>query len=168
MEWIVVDKDSIPLNNEKYNIVYKPLLIEMDKYTIGLSTRDNSRQGYFAMILPSRKPETFFEFDLNELFSIKDFPSISAISYEDPLGQMFILVYYTEYHGTEDQASVQAQVVKIYKTDGVAWNSEVVLSKKPFGVNFKKETGEVNIFYDMVEGVSKSLTLDKSGKPLQE
>ena len=168
LEWIVVDKDSIPLNKENHNAVYKPILIEMDKYTIGLSTRDNKRQGYFAMILPNRKPETFYEFDLNELFSIKDFPSISAISYEDPLGQMFILVYYTEYHGTEDQYSVLAQVIKIYKTDGVAWNSEITLSKKPFGVNFKKETGEVNIFYDMVEGVSKSLTLDKSGTPLQE
>jgi hypothetical protein len=168
LDWIIVGQDSIPLNSEKFSTAYRPLLIEADKYTFGLSTRSGKRNGYFAIILPTRKSDVFFEFDLQEHFSINDIHSTSAIAYEDPAGQMFILVYYTTYHGADEVAAIQAQVIKIYKSDGVAWNTEVVLSKKPFGVNYKMETGEVSLFYDMVEGVSKSLILDKNGNPKTE
>jgi hypothetical protein len=162
LNWIVIGQDSLPLSDKLSSSVYKPLIFESEKYTIGLSTRNNIRKGYFAVILPTRKPEIYYEFDLHELFSVNDTQTTHALTYEDPAGQLFVLVLYTENHET-DQEPIKSQIIKIFKTDGVAWNAEYNLVKKPFGVNYIKETGEVNIFYDMVEGQTKSFVLDKNG-----
>ncbi|HMP99382.1 MAG TPA: hypothetical protein PKC24_06340 [Cyclobacteriaceae bacterium] len=161
LKWIIVNNDSVPLNEGLNSRYHQPLIIEAEQYTLGFVSRDK-KSGYFATIPASRLPEVYLEIDLNELFTVNDTSLSSAIAYADQGGQVYFLVFFTLMPDSESK--VIAHAVKIYKVDGVVWNTSLQLNKKPFGINYKSDSGDLSIYYDMHEGQTVAYVLDKSGK----
>jgi hypothetical protein len=99
------------------------------------------------VIFPVDKPN----FKLTDLDSIKGFVS------SDAGGHLYFVLLYNEKKTADDK--VAATVAKIYRSDGLAWSTNYLLSFVPTEISFKPETSEL-----MLKGDSQQSTLDKNGK----
>lgn len=160
LKWIVVNKDSIPLDESIAITGIKPFIIEAERYTAGVNYTKGST-AYFSIINAQRKPEAFTETKLSAKFNIENSSSTGAIGFADPAGQLFFIAFFVE---SPKDAKVTVNVMKIYRTDGLSWSIETELPNKPFGINYKTDTGELVLHYGFSAESPSVLVLDKNGK----
>jgi hypothetical protein len=158
LNWLVDEKDSIPLKTDVTRMKFKPLFTADEKYTIGLNFKDSVKaEGYFFNITPSRKPGLKVKFPVDHVsFTTAKVPVTKALSYSDPSGQVYYILVYGEQAVKE---KYPATLAKIYTSDGLAWSNNYPLAFVPTEISFKAETGELTVKND-----SQQIVVDKNGK----
>lgn len=161
LRWLVQAPDSVPLYNVERNS-YKPLLVEDEKFTVGLHYKDSvTATGYFFSITPTRVPDVKIKFEVDKPnFKLAQVPMAKALVYADPSGQVFYVLVYSG-KATKDN-KYGASLAKIYRSDGLAWNMNYSLTFVPSSISFKQETGELTIQNESVFTI-----VDKNGKVLK-
>lgn len=159
LRWLVNAPDSIPLVNGVSTSKFKPLAIVDDKYTAGLAYTDSlTMNGYFFNITHSHIPKIKAVFPVDKAnFKLSRLPYTKAITFSDGGEQIFFVLIYSE-KNTKDN-KYPATLAKVYKSDGLAWNSNYSLAFVPKEVMFKPDTGEFTI-----RGESQQSVIDKNGK----
>ena len=163
LKWIVTETDSIPLFTDvKFTSHYWPLILEEEKYTAGLYFADTTAVGYFRTITPSRKEELAINFPLdNSIYNLRTLPVVKALSSADDNGQVYYLLFYSiqklvdKFPGT---------LVKIYRTDGLAWSSSLSFEMVPAEIGFQADNGEVGVKTSNPAGESLMVFIDRNGK----
>jgi hypothetical protein len=140
----------------------KPLLVEPEKYTVGLLYRDSlNADGYFYIITPSRKPSLKLTFPLEKAaFRESRLKAAKTLVYADPSGQVFYVLVFSE-HG--EKGKYPATVAKIYRSDGLAWSNHYELMFIPSAIEFKPENSEVLL----KDAAGQVMAIDKNGKLLR-
>ncbi len=89
--------DSIPLYLESnLDLKYKPVVIEDEKFTFGLSYKDSLATGYFYTISPSRLVDLRANFEVDKQnFKKGNFPLYKGLSVTDSKGNAFVLIIYS-------------------------------------------------------------------------
>jgi hypothetical protein len=159
LQWIVIEKDSIPLFQGARHTRFKPLLISNDQFTAGLAFKDSlTAEGYFYSITPTRVPDISVNFPVEKSsFRESRLPYSKSIVYSDPAGQIFFVLIYSEKAGKENKFA--ATLAKVYRSDGLAWNFNYSLNFVPKEISFKQDTGEIVMKNDAQQSV-----VDKNGK----
>ena len=122
LNWLIAGTDSIPLTTEiKRELPFKPLVIEKEKFTIGLVYQDSLATGYFYTITPSRVPDIKANFPIDKVnFSKKFLPLIKGLAATDGNGHIyFSLILSTQ----KKDDKFPATISKIYRSDGLAWSN---------------------------------------------
>lgn len=158
LNWIHLESDSIPVTLEKKSSKFTPLVIEEEKYTMGLFHADTtSINGYFYSITPSRAPDIKVRFPLTkENFKIKTASSIHGVTYNSNDQIYYVLIY----SDIKVKEKTPATIAKIYRSDGLAWSNVYQLSFIPDKLEYKQDTGELLV--NSAEG--QSSLIDKNGK----
>ncbi len=158
LRWVVVNNDSIPLFVDVKKSTAQPLIIEEEKYTVGLKYQDSLNvAGYFYTITPSRIPDIKISFAVDKpSFKASRFPTTKALALGEGSGQLYFVLVYSE---TAVKDKYACSLAKIYKSDGLAWNVNHQLGFLPTALQFKSETGEL-----IVVGSDKQSVIDKNGK----
>jgi hypothetical protein len=159
LRWIIVGSDSIPALLDTTSSAYKPLVMVVEKYTAGVYYKDSMDiSGYFATILPTRRPDIYITFPVEKnYFQNSDPPTLRGMVFSDPGGQLYFVVLYNEKKTDNDK--FPATVAKIYRSDGLAWSANYLLEFLPIELLFKPETGELTL-----KGDSQQSVVDKNGK----
>ncbi|HEX6227300.1 MAG TPA: hypothetical protein VFZ52_22945 [Chryseolinea sp.] len=159
LRWIVSGPDSIPATTEAKSSMFRPVILEEEKYTAGLYYKDSvDVSGYFATIVPSRKSDVKILFPIEKShFELTDSSSVKGSIFSDAGGQLYFVMLYNEAKTKNDK--IAATVAKIYRSDGLAWSSNYLLEFKPIEILFKPETGELTL-----RGESDQSVVDKNGK----
>jgi hypothetical protein len=162
MRWMVVNNDSIPLNVGLANASFQPLMVESEKFTTGLNFRDSVHTiAYFYTITPSRVPDVKITFPVDGThFKKADVPNTKSLAYSDPAGQVFYVLLYNVQLTPEKKC--KATLAKIYRSDGLAWSSNIDLAFIPKELSYATSSGEFVIRADGSESV-----VDKNGKVLR-
>lgn len=166
LEWLIVDKDSIPLvATAAQRFSYKPLAVTEEKFTAGLKYgADSVATGYFFTITPSRVPDVKVSFPVDPLAFIKrNLPVSKALVKSDDKGQLFYALVYSE---TKVEEKFPVTVAKIYRTDGLAWSNNFKLDYLPSEILLNADTGDLSIKIVSSTGESKIIIVDKTGKLL--
>jgi hypothetical protein len=157
LNYIVDGADSIPLSPAIAS-TFKPLLVTPEEFTLGLSIRDTTNlQGYFYTITASRKPQVKALFPLDKkIFRSTSVTAAKALAHADAAGAIYYVLVYSE-HPTGDK--FPATLAKIYRSDGLAWRIDQLLTFTPSEMILTETTGELLIRND-----SNELVVDKNGK----
>jgi hypothetical protein len=164
LRWMVNAKDSIPLfNDSNRDLKYKPLVIETEKYTFGLTYKDTvSVTGYFYSITPSRIPDIKVNYPVDQnAFKKRFFPLVKGLATADPEGHSFIALTYST---QKEREKFSATLSKIYRADGLAWSNNYQFEMMPSELSLNPDTGEISIKVVAADGSAKMLTIDKNGK----
>jgi hypothetical protein len=159
LNWILLDKDSVPVEISNPTNKYKPLLVLPEKYTVGLAYKDTANaDAYFYTITPTRKPDIRVTFPIDKPnFRLSRLPESKAITYADPTDQLFfVLVYNT--HPTKD-GKYPVTLSKIYRSDGLAWSQNFLLTFIPTELVFMSDNGST-----IIKGETQQWIVDKAGK----
>ena len=158
LSWIIDQQDSISLVAHESTERVKPLIIVEEKYTAGLLYTDSlSAEGYFYTITPVRKPEVKVMFPIDKpYFKRAHLPAFKSISYSDAAGQIYFILFYSE---KAVDGKYHASLAKIYRSDGLAWSVNNLLTFIPKELIFKTDLGELTI-----KGETQQVVIDKNGK----
>ena len=158
LKYIVDGADSIPLAREDVAGHFQPLMIDPEKFTLGLSLKDTTQlQGYFYTVNASRKPDVKAYFPLDKtVFTMKNVPSIRALAYADAGGQIYYVLIYGE-QAVKDR--YPATLAKVYRSDGLAWKIDQPLAFTPTELVVSIDTGEV-----LIKNGTQQVVVDKNGK----
>lgn len=158
LHWIIADGDSIPLSLENRQSVYKPLAVEDEKYTIGLTYADSlNASGYFCTITPSRLPDLKVNFPVDKInFKADQLSELKALTANSD-DQVYYIVLYSDKLVKDNYPATMA---KIYRSDGLAWSNNYSLKFIPTEILYKQDTGELTLKADQQVAV-----FDKNGKP---
>lgn len=162
MNWLVNGTDSIPLFTEPARLdnKHRPLVVEQDKYTAGLTFLDSvSGTGYFYNIPPSHKPDIKVLFAIDKLnLREKKLSDIHSFVTADPAAQIFFALIYLE--RKDKTGKYPATVAKIYKSDGLSWSNNFAFDFIPTEISFIPDTGEL-----VVKSSGDAVVrVDKNGK----
>jgi hypothetical protein len=165
-DWIVIENDSVPLTmirSVKYT--HSPLVIQADQFTSGLKYgADSVANGYFYTITRSRVPDIKITFPVDKLtFKRQNLPVIKALGSQDPNGQVYFAVVYSE---TMADNKFPVTIAKIYRTDGLAWSTNYKFDFAPSELIFSADTGQLSVKIASPTGESKVVVIDKNGKQL--
>jgi hypothetical protein len=163
LNWLTVESDSIPLFSESgRDLKFKPIIIEKEKYTLGLMYKDTLATGYFYSITPSRKPDIKANFAVAATsFTKSKFPLAKGLTTSDDKGQVyFVLIYSTEKKGEKFNATL----AKIYRSDGLAWQSDLTFDLLPSEITYSVETAKLSVKQTGTDGSTKLVQIDKNGK----
>jgi len=163
LNWLVVDKDSVPLTAVNRPLAYQPLLVQPDEYTVGLKYgADSLATGYFYTITRTRKPDVRAVFPVDKVsFKKRDLPVIKCFTAKDAGS----LVYYALIYSQSMVANkFPATVAKIYRSDGLSWANNYKFELAPSEILYSAETGELTIKTTSPSGDTKLVIIDKSGK----
>ncbi len=160
LDWILVGADSIPLILNTKNNKYKMVLVKPNEFTIGLKFgADSLATGYFYTITPSRIPDVSANFGVDKVnFKKKNLSVLKSLSIDDGKHQIYFGLIYSE-EKMKDKYPVT--LVKVYRSDGLAWSFNYSLDSMPTEVSFSQETGELSI---KLTNESKIVVVDKNGK----
>lgn len=162
-KWLIAGSDSIPLLLDHNKSKFKPLLVEENKYTVGVFMGEGGKSnGYFYNITPSHIPSIRATFLLDTAFAKQPvFENLRGMAVSDAVEQ----IYFTMICSASANANAKyiATVAKIYRSDGLSWNVNTELSFMPAKILFIAETGELLIKSEGEESVS----VDKNGKLIQ-
>jgi hypothetical protein len=165
MNWLVNGTDSIPLFTQPARLTnkHRPLVVEQDKYTAGLTFMDSvSGTGYFYNIPPSHKPEIKVLFAIDKLnLREKRLAAIHSFVTADPAAQIFFALIYLE--RKDKNGKYPATVAKIYKSDGLSWSNNFTFDFIPAEINFIPDTGELVV----KSSGDASVRVDKNGKVMK-
>lgn len=159
LRWVISGADSIPLFMGHERSSFKPLLVVEEKYTAGLHYTDSlNAEGYLYSITPSRKPDIKVTFPVDKPgFRLSRLPSVKTLSFTDAYGQIYFVLMYSEKPNKDNK--YPATLAKIYRSDGLAWSSNLSLSFLPKEIAFKPDTGELTLKSDAQQNI-----VDKNGK----
>lgn len=165
MNWLVNGTDSIPLFTQpvRINNKHRPLVVEQDKYTAGLTFMDSvSGSGYFYNIPPSHKPDIKVQFAIDKLnLREKKLSAIHSFVTADPAAQIFFALIYLE--RKDKTGKYPATMAKIYKSDGLSWSNNFTFDFIPTEINFIPDTGEL-----VVKSSGDAIVrVDKNGKVMK-
>lgn len=160
LRWVISGTDSIPAMMDAKSEVFKPLLIEEEKYTVGLYYSDSVEvSGYFATITPSRKGDIKIIFPVSKPdFKLSELQSLKGLITADANEHLYFVLVYNEKKTDDDKIS--ATLAKIYRADGLAWSENYQLGFVPTEGSLKADTGELTI----KGGESQQIVVDKNGK----
>jgi hypothetical protein len=118
--------------------------------------------GYFYSITPSRKPDIKANFAVTATnFTKSKFPLAKALATSDEKGQVyFALIYSTEKKGEKFNATL----AKIYRSDGLAWQSDLTFDLLPSEITYSVETARLSVKQTGTDGSTKLVQIDKNGK----
>lgn len=158
LNWIHLESDSIPVTLEKRSSKYMPLVIEDEKFTMGLFYPDSvTMNGYFFSVTSSRVPDIKVKFPLaKENFKSKMTSSIHGVALNSN-DQIYYVLIYTDVKVKDKTPST---IAKIYRSDGLAWSNVYQLSFVPESLEYKPDTGELMV--NNKDG--QSSVIDKNGK----
>lgn len=158
LNWIIDQKDSIPLLATARRGKYKPLVVVPDKFTAGLVYTDSlTAEGYLYTVKASRRPDVKVKFPVDKPgFKLARLQSSKALTFSDVAGQIYFILVYSE-RASRDK--YPATLAKIYRSDGLAWSNNYQLGFVPKEVVFNSGTGELTI-----KGESHAIVIDKNGK----
>ncbi|MFZ6009690.1 MAG: hypothetical protein ACOYXT_05020, partial [Bacteroidota bacterium] len=161
MDWIIDQSDSVPLIAENANDKFKPLFSATELYTAGLTYADSTNvEGYFYTITPSRIPSLKVKFPVDKAaFKHSKLANTKALTYSDDGGQIYFVLIYSDKPLKE---KYPVTLAKIYRSDGLAWSSNMALAFAPKEIFFKPDAGEVTIKND-----GQTTVIDKNGKVLR-
>jgi hypothetical protein len=161
LNWIVEGVDSIPLTSDVKHKKNRLILTVPENYTLGVAVKDSLQStGYFYSILPSRKPALKVSFPVDQkAFKEKNLGRTKALSYADPQGHLYYVLLYSE---NPVNNVYTATIAKIYKTDGLAWSNNYLLTFIPSEIAFKPETTEL-----ILKDAARQVVVDKNGKLLK-
>lgn len=162
MRWIVSESDSIPLFLGNTRSKYRPLVVIDEKYTAGLHYTDSlSPLGYLYSINSARTPEVKVNFPVDKAsFKEQQLQSSKALSFSDAAGHLYFVLIYSE--AVDQDNKFPATLVKIYKSDGLAWSVNSKLDFLPTDLQFASLSGELTI-----RGANgEQAVVDKSGKSI--
>jgi hypothetical protein len=162
LKWIIDGMDSVSLVSGAGTEKYKPLFVESEKYTVGLTYKDSlDVDGYFYSITPSRLPKQKFTFPVDKpSFKAARLSNTRALTYADPQGHVYYVLVFSDRIGKDSKYPVT--LAKIYSSDGLAWSNNVTLPFIPKEINFKPETSELTIKDD-----TGQVVVDKNGKVIR-
>jgi hypothetical protein len=156
--WLLIGTDSVALVlNPGVRYTHQPLSVVQEKFTSGLVYKDTANvSGYFYSITPSRKPDIGITFPIEKPFyTASKLSKAKSFIVSDPAGQIFFVVLYSE-NRLKDKVPVT--VAKIYRSDGLAWSSNLLLASYPTSAIF----GNGELIVSLVEGTN--VIIDKNGK----
>ena len=166
LKWLVNLTDSIPLFFESNSdLKFKPLVIEDEKYTFGLAYQDSLATGYFYSITPSRVPDLKINFPVDRPnFKKRNLTLAKGIATADATGNIFIVLAFSI---QKVNGKFPVSLAKIYRSDGLAWNSNLSLELMPSELSLNNESGEISIKILSSDGAAKIVSIDKNGKMLK-
>ncbi len=144
LRWIVDGPDSIPLFFEvSVNSRFRPLVLQDEKFTSGLSFVDSVGMGYFYSILPSRKVGIKAAYAVNKEAFKKRYLSVTkALTTQDANGMVYFILTYQE---SKFKDKYKATLTKVYKVEGLAWSVDVDFDQLPTEMTFSMESSEISI-----------------------
>jgi hypothetical protein len=157
-KWLLNGKDSIALTmNPGLSYAHQPLAVVQEKFTTGLVYKDAADvSGYFYSITPSRKPDIGITFPVEKpQYTKSKISKAKSFIISEPAGQIFFVVVYSD---DKTNGKTAATVAKIYRSDGLAWSSNLLLESYPTSATFAN--GELII--SLFEGAT--VIIDKNGK----
>lgn len=157
LRWLVVDSVSIPLFSDSTVSMYNPLIVEDERYTLGLHYKDTSSvSGYFYSITPARRPDIKINFPVDSLhFKKQKASALEALSSDSNNQVYYVLIY----SASAVQDKYPSTIAKIYRSDGLSWANNFSLDFIPEEIEYRQDTGEL-----WVKSSDATLILDKSGK----
>ena len=157
LRWVILDSTSVPLFLDSAVSTYKPLIVQQEKYTVGLSYLDSLNvEGYFYSITPSRRPDIKVDFPVDEPnFKLSELPNLKVLT-TDNNNQIYYVLIYTTGTLTEKYPSTLA---KIYRSDGLSWTNNLQLDFIPNEIQYQQDTGDL-----IIATKEKTLVIDKNGK----
>jgi len=163
MKWVVNAPDSIPLfTDSSVDLKYKPLVIDSESFTAGLTYSDTVATGYFYTITPSRIPDVKASFPVDQLAFKKDLlPVIKGLAIADGASNIFIVMLYSTQKINDKFSST---IAKIYRADGLSWANNFTLDAIPTELSFNSDTGSISIKMVTADGSHQLVTIDKNGK----
>jgi len=162
-KWQLNGADSIPLVADvSGDRPIKPLLIEPDKYTAGLTYVDSLATGYFYEITPSHMGGFKATFPVSqENFKRREFTLINALgSADEQLSTFYILIFSTQ--KTDDK--FPATVAKIQRKEGLIWSANLSFSLMPSEILINPASGGCAVKSLASDGAAQLVQLDKSGR----
>ncbi len=144
LRWIVDGADSIPLFNEvSVTSRFRPLTLQEEKFTSGLSFTDSVGVGYFYSITPSRKAGIKAVYPVNKDAFKKRYISVTkGLTTQDAQGMVYFILTFQE---AKFKDKYKATLTKIYKVEGLAWSVDVDFDQVPTEMIFSMESSEVSI-----------------------
>ncbi len=163
LRWIVNGTDSIPLFKEvTATSKFKPVVVEEEKYTVGIQYADSIGTGYLYTIQPSRKLAIKCVYPVEkQAFKKRNFPFVKSLVTTDEKGLVFFVLLYSE---AKIKAKIPATLVKIYKQEGLAWSINYNFDQLPAEIIFSSETFDLAVKTKSSLGEFFSITFDKTGK----
>lgn len=169
-KWLIDDRDSIPLfdiDDPGYAGRFMPVILE-EEYTAGLYFPEpgDSAKGYFSLVNNERIPESKVFFDIpGDYFNESSVLDILSKVDIDEKGQIYHLMFYLP---LAEQENYAASLCKIYTSDGLAWEKDLILDTAPAGLEISSMSGEVKIEYDLIgysgdKELPNEIVLDKKG-----
>jgi hypothetical protein len=156
LRWLVVDSVFVPLFSDSVVSVYYPLIVEKERYTLGLNYKDTSHvSGYFYSINASRRPDVKINFPVDIINFKQKSSSLKALS-SDSNNQIYYVLIYSEDTVNDKYPST---IAKIYRSDGLSWTNNLELGFIPAELEYKQDSGEL-----WVKSESAIFVLDKNGK----
>ncbi len=148
-KWLIGESDSIPLFKE-VNVglsKYVPLYLD-ENLTAGLYFSGKTpAEGYFATITNTRRQELKVTFKIDtEHFKKQNIEATQTLLASDPEGHFYYLMFYAPIDEKEEYA---ASLCKVYTSDGLAWEKNVLLETRPTQMIINKNTGDLIVEYDM-------------------
>ncbi len=157
LRWVIVDSTSVPLFLDNAVSTYKPLIVQQEKYTVGLSYLDSLNvAGYFYSITPSRRPDIKVDFPVDQPnFKLSQLPNLKVLTADNNSQIYYVLIYAT---GTLTE-KYPSTLAKIYRSDGLSWTNDLQLDFIPNEIQYKQDTGDL-----IIATSEKMLVIDKNGK----
>lgn len=93
----------------------------------------------------------------------KNLAFFRGLATSDEQGQVFFTAVFSERRNSQGRFPVT--ICKIYRTDGLAWQTNYQFENTPVDLQFNAASGELLVRVS-VAGESKILVLDKTGKLL--
>ncbi|MFN3841166.1 MAG: tetratricopeptide repeat protein [Cyclobacteriaceae bacterium] len=157
INWLINGTDSIPLNTTRKS-KFRPILID-SKYTAGIRFTDSlNGDGYFFNITPSRKPSIKAQFAIDKA-NLKEsyLQHIKAMIVTDQGESIFFVLLWSNRKVKE---GYPATLAKIYRSDGLSWNTNLTFESVPETIQYQPNTGDLLVKL----GGDMTVLIDKAGK----
>lgn len=163
MLWLNVGEERVPLSTEVDHEKYKMLLLEEERYTVGLAYADSiTMTGYFYTITPSRTPDITVSIKVDpKSFKLSTLSGATAMVASDKDDHIYYILYLS---AVKEGDKFSTTLSKVYRADGLAWTNPYQLDLNPTEIRYKEDNGDVII----VLSDGQLVTIDKNGKVLKE
>jgi hypothetical protein len=154
--YLVLDSVSVPLFSDSVMSAFNPLIVEKERYTLGLNYKDTSNvSGYFYSITSSRIPDIKISFPVDTINFRKQKSGVIKALSSDSNNQIYYVLIYSEDTVNDKYPST---IAKIYRSDGLSWAKNLELDFIPTEMEYKQDSGEL-----WVKSSDAMLILNKNG-----
>jgi hypothetical protein len=154
--YLVLDSVSVPLFSDSVISAFNPLIVEKERYTLGLNYKDTSNvSGYFYSITASRIPDIKISFPVDTINFRKQKSGVIKALSSDSNNQIYYVLIYSEDTVNDKYPST---IAKIYRSDVLSLAKNLELDFIPTEMEHKQESGEL-----WVKSSDAMLILNKNG-----